>query len=311
MNKWMILAAAVLLGACASINKNTVNYQMSRYDQSRFYVVAGEGATKDAASSQALANMRVDIISNVADVKSVSILPDLMANAKVEKVWRDKSSNVKNYFALAVLDRDTAKKIVTLPIDKLDAKLAGLAAQFAASPDKFADLKVAFKMQPLVNQRNILSDLYQFLDAGEEGYKADEFARYKNILRDKMAAIRVAVKVKGVESVTMMSLVVDALNKMGLGVVPADAEDIAIMVNINTDVDGYESEKVKGLEWCSSSASVSMTDQATGATFARFNVHDRAGTSRAADSLRRSMQGVGEKASEQITRRMDAYLKTR
>lgn len=311
MKKWMILAAAALLGACASVNKNTVNYQMSRYDQSKFYVVAGEGATKDAAAEQALANMRIDVISSVADVKSANILPDLMANAKAEKVWRDKSSKVKNYFALAVLNRDTAKQIVTLPIDKLDAKLAGLAAQFAASPDKFADLKVAFKMQPLVNQRNILSDLYQFLDAGEEGYKADEFSRYKTVLRDKMAAIRVAVKVKGVESVTMMSLVVDALNKMGLGVVPADAEDIAIMVNINTDVDGYESEKVKGLEWCSSSASVSMTDQATGATFARFNVHDRAGTSRAADSLRRSMQGVGEKASEQITRRMDAYLKTR
>lgn len=311
MKKWMCLAAAAVLAACASVNKNTVSYQMSRFDQGKYYVVSGAGATKDEAAQAALANMQADIVSHVPQVSSTGVLPDVLANAKVEKVWRDKSSKQKNYFALAALERETAKNIVARPIDQIDAKLGGLSVQFAVSTDKFADLKIAFKMQPMIAKRNALSDLYQFLDAGEEGYKTAEFAQYKNLLKTRLAAIRVSVEVEGVESDVLTTQVVDALNQMGLGVVAPDADNVAIAVKVKTQVDGYESEKVQGLVWCNSQAAVAMTDRATGATFARFSVHDRAGTSRKADSLRRSMQAVGEKSAEQITKRMDAYLRTR
>lgn len=311
MKKWISLAAAALLAACAGVNKNTVSYQMSRFDQEKYYVVAGEGNTKAAAAKNALDNMKADILRAVPSAAQVAEVNDVLANAKTDKVWRDKGSKEKNYFALAVVPRDTAKDIIARPIDRVDAKLSGLAVQFALSTDKFADLRIAFKMQPLIEQRNTLSDLYQFFDAGQEGYKAAEFAQYKNLLKSKMAAIRVSVEVSGVESEVLTSQVVDALNKMGLGVVDPDADNIAIAVKVKTEVDGYESEKLSGLVWCNSQAAVAMTDRATGATFARFSVYDRAGTSRRADSLRRSMQAVGEKSAEQISRRMDAYLRTK
>lgn len=312
MKKWFGLAAAVCLAACASVNKNTVSYQMARFDQGKYYVVSGEGADKTAAAKDALENMRADILRAVAQADTVkNLVSDLVANAKVEKVWRDKSSKQKNYFALAVLDRETAKNIVARPIDRVDGRLAGLAVQFAVSADKFADLKIAFKMQPLIEQGNILADLYQFLDAGRGSYKAAELAQYKMLFKNKLAAIRVSVEVAGVQSEVLTTRVVDALNQMGLGVVSPDADRVAIAVKVKTEVDGYESEKVSGLVWCNSQASVAMTDRETDAMFARFSVYDRAGTSRKADSLRRSMEAVGQKSAEQIAYRMDAYLRTR
>ena len=57
MKKWFLLAAVCVLAACGQVNKKTVNYQMSLFDQSRYYVVAGEGADKEAAGADALKNM--------------------------------------------------------------------------------------------------------------------------------------------------------------------------------------------------------------------------------------------------------------
>ena len=56
---------------------------------------------------------------------------------------------------------------------------------------------------------------------------------------------------------------------------------------------------------------VSLRDLQEKATFAQFNVNDRVGTSRRADSLRKSMEGIGEKAAAEITVRMMDYLKTK
>ena len=219
--------------------------------------------------------------------------------------------SAKHYYALAVLPREKARKVLTPLLDQTDAKLAGLSAQFSAPAQPLADLKIAFKMQPLISRRAALDDMYQFLDAGQQAYEAEKFSAYKDVLKEKMAAVLVAVEVEGVESEVMVTYVVDALNQMGLGVADAANGSEAVLVKIITEVDGYDSQKVQGLVWCSSGASVSLVDVARGVTFSRFNVHERAGTSRAADSQRQSMQSVGEQAARQITARLEAYLKTK
>ena len=126
-----------------------------------------------------------------------------------------------------------------------------------------------------------------------------------------MAAVLVGVNVEGVESAVLVTYVVDALNKMGLGVVDATDPDQVLRIKIETEVDNYSSKKVDGLIWCSSGATVSLMDTGKQVTFSRFNVHERAGTSRLADSMRRSMQAVGEQAAQQIVNRLENYLKTK
>ncbi len=312
MKKIIVLFVAVLgLSACTTLNKNTVSYQTSKYDAAKYYVVPGEGTSKAAASKQALEMMRRDLLTHAPGLQEESLLEDLLANAKVEKVWRDKSVKSKHYYALAVLSRKNAHKILAPGMDALDVQLAGLAEQFASPADPLADLKVAYRMQPLVEKRARLDEAYQFLTAEHQGYAAEKFTPYKNALKDKMSAVLVGVDVQGRESKVLVTHVVDALNKMGLGVVDIADPDKQLAVEIMTDTDAYNSKKVNGLVWCSSSAAISLVDTTRGATFSRFNVYERAGTSRAADSLRRSMEAVGEAAAVQVSSRLEAYLKTR
>ena len=310
MRKIVLLALALGLTACGELNKNTVSYQMAKYDASQYYVIAGDASTKKDAASQATAAMQKELLQHTPQAGQ-DVIADLLANAKVEKVWRDKAAETKHYFALAVLPREKANTILTPLLNQADAQLTGLAQQFSTPADPLADLKVAYKMQPIVQRRAALDDLYQFLQADHSSYMPDTFAPYKNIFKQKMAAVLVGVEVSGVENNVMVTYVVDALNKMGLGVVENTDPDKTLLVKIATEVDNYSSKKVDGLIWCSSGAAVSLVDIERGVTFARFNVHERAGTSRLEDSLRRSMQSVGEQAAQQIAVRLENYLKTK
>ena len=311
MKKIVLCAAAFLLGACTTMNKNTVNYQMGTYNTEKYYVVAGEGMSKEAASENALENMRREMVQNAPAAANQGVVTDLMANAEVEKVWRDADFSGKHFYALAVLSRAKARHVLEPLLDQEDAKLAGLAKQFADPANPLADLKIAFAMQPIAARRTALDEIYQFLDVSRASYRPEVFNPYKTVLQEKMAAVLVGVDVQGVQSEVMVTYVIDALNRMGLGVVDSSDPEKVLLVQIVTDVDEYDSKKVQGLIWCSSGASVSLIDATRDVTFSRFNVHERAGTSRAEDSLRKSMQSVGEQASSQISGRLEAYLKTR
>ena len=308
MKKRIILVCCLALVACGGLNKNTVSYQMSKYDTAQYYTVAGDGMTKKDASSRALANMKQELVEHTLPAGQ-DIVKDLVANAQVEKVWRDKESNTKRYYALAVLPRAKANSILEPLLNEADAQLTGLAGQFTTPANPLADLKVAYKMQPIVQRRNALDELYQFVQANHASYTPATFAPYKDIFKEKMGAVLVGVSVEGVESSVLTSYVIDALNKMGLGVVEESDPGQTLSVKITTEVDNYSSKKIDGLIWCSSGATVNLVDAQRQVTFSSFTVHERAGTSRLEDSLRQSMQSVGEQAAQQISIRLENYLK--
>ncbi len=310
MKKWVSLLLPLAITACGGLNKNTVSYQQGKYDAAQYYVVAGDASTKPDAANAALAAMQQELLQHTPKAGQ-DVVPDLMANAKVEKVWRDKQATSKHYVALAVLPREKAVAVLTPLLNQADAQLNGLAQQFSTPADPLSDLKVAYQMKPIVERRSALNDAYQFLQADRQEYMPENFAPYKTIFKEKMAAVLVGVQVEGVESDVLVTYVVDALNQMGLSVVEESDPDQVLTVKIETEVDNYSSKKVDGLIWCSSGAAVSLIDTQKQQTFSRFNVHERAGTSRLADSLRRSMQAVGEQAATQIVNRLENYLKTK
>lgn len=312
MKKWLVLCWALSLGACAGVNKNTVSYQMSKYDQHAYYVVAGEGPTKESASVAALNNMRQSFVQNVPEVSVVAQLDDIMANAQVEKVWRDKSQKEpKNYFALAVLKRQTAELILQVPANALDAQLGALAAKLQATEDKFVGLKAAFAMEPLILKRNTVQDLYVFVSQDHAGYESERFNTYKKLYSDRLAAVKVAVIVRGEENDLLISKLIDSVNQMGLSAVSPNDPSALLSVEADAKVDGYGSERLKGLEWAATSAAVHLRDLQAGTTFASFTLHDRAGTGRREDSVRKSMESLGSRASSEIIKRLTNYLKTK
>ena len=311
MKKLLTLSTALLLCACGGLNKKTVSYQMGKYDSAQYYVVAGDGVDKKASAQNALDNMKRELVSHAPGAVDTNVFTDLMANASVEKTWRAPKNEGKHFYSLAVLSREKAKAVVTPLLNQADAQLAGLSHQFATPADPLADLKVVYKMQPIIARRAALDDVYQFVDASRQSYMPDTFAPYKNIYKEKLAAVLVGVEIEGNESAVLTTYIVDALNKMGLGVVDMSDPDKVLFVKIQTEVDGYYSKKVEGLYWVTSSAAVSLIDAQKDVTFSRFNVSERAGTSRQADSLRRSMQAVGEIAAQEIQPRLETYLKNK
>ena len=95
MKKLATLLLPLALAACGGLNKNTVSYQMAQYDAAQYYVVVGDAATKKAAGAAATANMQQEILAHTPQAGQ-NVVADLMANAKVEKVWRDKSTEAKH-----------------------------------------------------------------------------------------------------------------------------------------------------------------------------------------------------------------------
>lgn len=312
MKKWIILLTAFSLFGCAGMNKNTVSYQMSKYDQYAYYVVAGEGNTKEMASAAALENMRKSIVQNVAEVSSVAELDDIMANVQVDKVWRDKSKkDPKNYFALAVLKRQTAELILQVPANALDAQLAAQAAKLKSTEDKFSGLRAAFVMEPLLVKRNVVQDFYIFISQDHAGYETERFEIYKKLYHDRLAAVKVAVVVRGEENDVLLSRLIDGVNQMGLSAVSPSDPTAILSVEADAKVDGYGSERLKGLQWAATTAAVHLRDLQAGSTFASFTLHDRAGTGRKEDSVRKSMESLGSRASDEIVKRLTNYLKTK
>ena len=313
MKKLVLLCAVLGLGACAGVNKNTVSYQMSQYDPQTYYVVAGEGDSKEAAAENARANMRQNIALHVAGAQDIAQVEDLLANAKIGKVWRDTSRRQKDkhYLALAVLKRATAQKILEIPANDLDGQLGALAVRLQGAQNTFSGLKSAFAMEPLIVKRNVVEDLYVFISENHTGYQTQRFEEYKKLYDDRLAAVKVSVVVSGQENKELLSRITDAINQMGLRVVLPEDPAAQLSVEVEAQVDAYQSDRVKGLEWAATSAAVSLRDVKDAATFARFNVHARAGTGRQADSVRKSMETVGSKAADEIVTRLKTYLKTK
>lgn len=311
MKKIIVLAAAsFLLGACGTMNKNTVSYQMSKIDASKYYVVAGDGANKKASAQKALDNMKKELSQHTPQ-DAQEVLADLIANATVKKTWRDTDSVAKHYYSLAVLSRENAHKILTPRLNQTDAQLGGLAQQFSSPADPLADLKIVYKMQPLVQRRRALDEVYQFVDANSQTYMPDTFNPYKDIFKQKLSAVKVGIEADGDESDTMVTYVTDALTKMGFGVVDENHPNQVLTVQLQTKVNGYDSQKVNGLIWCNSSAAVNLVDCAQGTVFSSFNVSQRAGTTRRTDSLQRSMQAAGQQAAQEVATRLENYLKNK
>ena len=156
-----------------------------------------------------------------------------------------------------------------------------------------------------------LSGFSQFVSENQSGYETERFENYKKLYNDRLSSVKVAAVVRGEENAVLLSLITDAVNQMGLSVVGPEDSSALLSVEADAQVDGYGSERLKGLVWASTSAAISLRDLQAGTTFARFNVYDRAGTGRKADSLRKSMEGVGNKASAEIVKRLTEYLKTK
>ncbi|WP_428897014.1 hypothetical protein Dip518_000799 [Parelusimicrobium proximum] len=300
-----LLCAVIILSACSTLNKNTLSYRMSKVEGEKYLSALGSGSTKDAAKTNAKEEMRKMLTSTNAG--SMPIVADLYNQAFIKDSWKEK--NQKKYYAIAVVERKVAKGLLENNFMTLDNQISGLAKNFELEADKFVRIKTAMKIQPLLERRNGLQDLYQLLDFNGLGYQTEKYSSLKNIVYNSMNSVKISLTVLGANSEVLHTHVINALNEMGLSVAINEKSDISI--DVNSEIDDYPSKKVDGLMWAQATASIGLKDMDTGGVFARFSISERQGASRASDAIRRTMDDIGKRAEGEIKTRLYNYLEKR
>jgi len=300
-----VLLAAAFIAGCSTANKNTLSYKLSKIDTEKYLTGTGSGATKDDASAKAKADIKK--IFDASSVANEPVVADIYNHAFIKETWKDKKT--QTWYAIALLERKVGKDMLKNNLDALDNQLSGLAGQFKNDQDKFAKIKTALKIQPLLVQRNGFEDLYEKIDYNGAGYDPQNFAALKNIVYESMNQVKFSLNVLGKNSEILHTYIIDALNKMGLTVALNETSDIAI--DVNSEIVEFPSKKVNDLYWCSATATVSLKDTATGGIFGRFSISDRQGSFRSDEAVKYTMNAIGKKAGDEITAKIYDYLERR
>ena len=303
MKKALALSLIVFLAACSTANKNTLSYKLSKVDSEKYLTAASSGSTKKIASENAREEINKRLVAAGGNGQLVS---DISNHAFIKETWRDKDS--RQFFAIAALERKVGKKMIEGEIGVLDGQLDGLSKLMAAS-DKFGAIKTALKIQPLIEQRNNLQNLYEVLDYNGQGFDAERYAHLKTALYDALGRIKISLNVIGKNSNILHSHIINAVNEMGLSVAMNEPADIAI--EVNSEINEYPSTVVNGLMWCRATTTVSLKDTATGGIFSTFHISDRQGSSRAEEAVERTMNSIGKMAAEEMKPRIMNYLARR
>ena len=85
-------------------------------------------------------------------------------------------------------------------------------------------------------------------------------------------------------------------------------ENADIELIMKAYIDKYESKTLKGLNWCSSTATVTLKDLATGGIFAIYSKTERVGASRKEDAQLRSLVAAGQDAALAVKQKVIDYL---
>jgi len=300
-----IALAAIFAAGCSTVNKNTLSYKLSQIDREKYLTGTGSGSTKEEASLRAKAD-----IKKMFDASSVSqepVVADITNHSFIKETWKDKT--LKDYHAIALLERAVAKNMLTGTMDALDGQLGGLAAQFKGGQDKFAKIKTALKIQPLLVRRNGFEDLYEKIDYNGAGYDPQNFNALKNALYEAMNNVKFSLNVLGKNSEILHTYIIDALNKTGLMVAVNETSDVAI--DVNNEITEFPSKKVDNLFWCSATATVSLKDVETGGIFGRFSISGRKGSFRSDEAVKYTMNAIGKQAGEETAQKVSDYLQRR
>ncbi|ACC97755.1 hypothetical protein Emin_0191 [Elusimicrobium minutum Pei191] len=300
-----LTVCAVILAACSTVNKNTLSYKLSKVSSEKY--ITGVGFAQDKKEAQERAKADIQAFFNATSAGQMPVVADIYNHAFIEETWKDKQTNT--YYAIAALERKVAKNMIKNNLDAMDSQLAGLVMQFNMKQDKFAKVKTALKIQPLLLKRNALEDLHEKIDYTGQGYDPQNFSSLKNIVYQSMNDVRFSLQVLGKNSEILHTHIINALNEMGLSVAINQEADIS--VDVNSEIVEYPSKRLEGLYWCSATATVGLKDVETGGIFARFSISGRQGSSRTEEAVKRTMDDIGQSAGKEIKDRLYDYLERR
>ncbi len=302
----VVLPVLALFCACSG-NKNVFWENMKAYPSDKYFSKVASASSKDAAKAAALSELK-GIFSNLpTDEESTVRRENLLASARIADTWTIKKDGNKRYYALAVLERQPALEALKVSYVGYDAQITDLTAKLNNQKDKFVRLKYALQMEDVLTKRGLLDEEYKILSYSSNPYNPELLYNARAAYNRAFYEIKISSKIIGDEQETIKTPIIDSLNSLGFQV-GENLEEADIELVMKAYIDKYESQTLKGLNWCSSTATVSLKDLATGGIFAIYSKTERVGSARKQDAQLRSLVAAGQDAALAVKQKVVDYL---
>lgn len=306
-----LLVVLPVLALCAcSGNKNILRENSKAYPYEKYLSKVASAATKDEAKEAALAELKGIFSALPSDPASEARRDNLLSSAKVVKTWKIKKDGTKRFYALAVLERKPALEALQTYYVGYDVKIDNLTKKLNEEQDKFVRIKYAMQMADLLEQRSALDAEYKILSYDATPYNEELLYNARAAYNRAFYKIKISSKITGDEQEIIKTPIIDNLNTLGFQVgEDLDKADIELRMKVYTDK--YESDKVKGLNWCTSIATVTLKDLATGGVVVTYSKTERVGSHRKEEAQRRSLVAAGQQAALAVKQKVLDYLQKR
>jgi len=312
MNKLIkLLVVLPVLALCAcSGSKNILRENSKAYPYEKYLSKVASAATKNEAKEAALTELRGIFASLPSDPASNARRENLISSAKIAKTWKVTKDGEKRYYALAVLERKPALEGLQSYYVGYDAQITNLTKKINEEPDKFVRIKYAMQMTGLLDKRAELDAEYKILSYDATPYNEELLYNARAAYNRAFYEIKISSKITGDEQEIIKTPIIENLNSLGFQVGEnLENADIELMMKVYTDK--YESDRLKGLNWCTSISTVTLKDLATGGIFAIYSKTERVGSHRKEEAQRRSLVAAGQQASLAVKQKVLDYLQTK
>ncbi len=306
--KQLLVIVPMLAVMCACGNKNVLRENLKDYPYDKYLSKVTSSNTKADAKEAALAEIKNIFATLPSDQQSQARRENILSLAKIAKTWKIKQDNgEKRYYAMAVLERQPAMEALQPYYTGYDAKIESLTKKLNEEQDKFVRIKNALTMEKLLKERNHLDDEYKILSYDATPYNEELLYNARSAYNRAFYEIKISSKITGDDRETVKTPIIDTLNTLGFQVgenLPNADIDLVMKVY----VDKYESQTTKGLNWCTSTATVNLKDLATGGIFATYSKTEREGSARKETAQLRSLITAGQDAALAVKQKVLEYL---
>lgn len=305
--KQLLLTLPILAVICACGNKNVLRENLKEYPYDKYLSKVASADTKDEAKAAALEEIKGIFATLPSDQESQARRDNILSLAKIAKTWKVKQGDNKRYYAMAILERQPAMEALQPYYAGYDAQIEGLTKKLNEEPDKFVRIKYALQMEKLLKERNPLDDEYKILSYDATPYREELLYNARAAYNRAFYEIKISSKITGDEQETIKTPIIDSLNTLGFQV-GENLPNADIELVMKVYVDKYESKTLRGLNWCTSTATVNLKDLDTGGIFATYSKTERDGSIRKETAQLRSLVAAGQDAALAVKQKVLDYL---
>lgn len=305
--KQLFIVVTMLALVCACSHKNVLRENLKEYPYDKYLSKVTSADNKNDAKEAALVEIKGIFATLPVDQESSVRRENILSLAKIAETWKIKKDDTKRYYAMAILERKPAMEALQPYYTGIDAKIESLTKKINEEQDKFVRIKYAMEMEKLLKERNPLDDEYKILSYDATPYNEELLYNARAAYNRAFYEVKISSKIIGDEQETIKTPILESLNGLGFQVGEnLPQADIELIMKVY--VDKYESKTLKGLNWCTSTATVSLKDLATGGIFATYSKTEREGSTRKETSQLRSLIAAGQDASVAVKQKVLDYL---